>query len=472
MDSVSHVIQTNKNYTLCVRDSLNPSETNKIYHISFLASDILEQIGHLPICEVRQLPNWNNVVHYVIDPEAQKLLEAFHRYGLKTPDATQVCPFKDGSLRNRFTSLIGQDNVMTVYEEHSQETRKTLQGFLKHQKLQELEVVWREMTREWLTKLIQQGEINLFEASLRLIGNGLIKGILGYTACSPADIQMNADFWSNLFALSQLDMQSLKVLEAQGKPPEPSWSQKLLEASYGLCESWVQKAYIQYSPTMRPLDQLAQKIYASTIDNTGSFCGYLAAQGWDKQKIVEHIKIFLLAGLDTVGYFLGYMLYEYARNLDMQDKHAAHPEDIEKAYLETLRLYSLGGSLREARCDMVLSYPSGEGTIKDHYIRKGERINCAPYISGHDAKQWANPEVFDCERENLKNVRKNPHFGCGPHRCIGEKTAHKELLVIVKEVISNVSLSTKEKMPELLDSFTFRPMNDIKVKVEFKPNIL
>ena len=420
----------------------------------------------MPICEIRQLPNWDVVVHYVMDPEAQKLIESFHRYGMQKPLPHNPCPFKDGSLRNRFTTLIGQNNVMTVYEEQSQDYRRTIMAYFKHQKLEELKIKWKEFTKEWLCQQITQDNVNLFDASLLLIGKCLIKGMLGYKECSDADITFNTEFWKNLFKLSPEEMKSLKELEAQGKPPQPTIMRKLLEYSWSICSSWVQKAYMYFSPSIDTLHQLAQKIYKSTVGDTQSLCGYLASQGWEEQKIVENVKIFMIAGQETVGYFLGFMLYEYASNRQMQEKHAAATDEIEKAFVETLRLYSLGGSLREARYDMVLSYPNTQGTLNHHFIRKGERINCAPYLSGHDARQWIHPEQFNPDRLQLEKVKKNPHFGYGQHRCIGEKSAHRELIAIVEEVLSNTRLMTKEKMPELLDTFTFRPIHDVKVRFD------
>ena len=410
-----------------------------------------------------------------MDPEAQKLIETFHRYGLQKPSAANACPFKDGALRNRFTSLIGQNSVMTVYEEQSKTQRKAIMGFFNSQKLEELKEEWRGFTKEWLCQHINQDEVNLFSASLVLIGKCLIKGLLGYQDCTDAEIQLNTEFWKSLFELSPPGIEIIKTQEAEGKPPQSSFMGKLLEYPLSVYSYCVKKTHDYLYPGMsketdptEKFQQLAYKIYKSTVGNPKSLCHHLAQQGWSEELIFENVKILLMAGQETAGYLLGYMLYEYAQQRDLQEKHVEQPEDIEKAYLETLRRYSLGGSLRDARYDMVLSYPDANGTIKQHYIRKGDRINCAPYLWGHDPRQWENPEQFDPNRLQLEKVNKNPHFGYGPHRCIGEKTAHKELLTIVEEVLSNTRLLAKDKMPELLDAFTFRPMHDIKMKFDLE----
>lgn len=251
MDAVSYVHRPNKNYSLTLREELTSQETNKIHHISFLASDILEQIGHLPICEIRQLPNWDIVVHYVMDPEAQKLIETFHRYGLQKPSPHNACPFKDGALRNRFTSLIGKNSLMTVYEEQSKEYRKTVMGFFNHEKLEGLTSEWKEFTKEWLCQQIKKDDVNLFNATLLLIGKCLIKGMLGYHDCTDADILFNTEYWKNYFELSPQEMKSLKEQEAKGKPPQPTMVGKVLEYPLSVCSYLSQKAHEYFGPMVR-----------------------------------------------------------------------------------------------------------------------------------------------------------------------------------------------------------------------------
>lgn len=357
MDAVSYVHQPNKNYSLTFTENMTLEETNKIYNISFLASDILAQIGHLPICEIRQLPNWDIVVHYVMDPEAQKLIESFHRYGFQKGTPHNACPFRDGALRDRFTSLIGQSSLMTVYEEQSKEIRKTIMAFFNHAKLEELKSEWIEFTKEWLCQQIKKDDVELFNATLLLIGKCLIKGMLGYHDCTDADIQFNTGFWKNYFELSPQEMKSLQELEAEGKPPQPSFMGKLLEYPLSVYTYCVKKTHDYFAPAVQiessstdQFQQLAYKIYKSTVCHPKSLCNYLAQQGWNEQQIFDNLKILLLAGQETVGYLLGYILYEYAQNRQLQEKHVMHPQDIEKAYLETLRLYSLGGIF--ARCQV------------------------------------------------------------------------------------------------------------------------
>ncbi len=165
---------------------------------------------------------------------------------------------------------------------------------------------------------------------------------------------------------------------------------------------------------------------------------------------------------------MGFILYEYAKSSDLQESNANDFNRISATYLEALRLYSVGGVIREAGIDMVLSYHDSNENIREHYIRKGELIGCIPYTSGHTTES-KDAEYFNPDRANLSRVKEILHFGSGPHACIGKKAAERELFTILKEILPAVKLSTGEILPELVSTFTLRPKHDI--YVTFKPRI-
>ena len=136
---------------------------------------------------------------------------------------------------------------------------------------------------------------------------------------------------------------------------------------------------------------------------------YLLQKNHSDQEIVESIKGMLLAGQETVAYFLSFMLFEYAKNPNFQITHGSDVNEIHKFFLETLRLYSVAGSKRQAACDMVLEYPDVNGEFKQHYIRQGDIIGCNHYLTGHNPLKWENAETFDPERENLEQVTHLTH---------------------------------------------------------------
>ena len=439
---------------------LNPENQNNVHNVSLILSEMLERIGRFPISECRELPNWDKVVHVVKDPEIQKLFQTFHRYGYApSTDEKRVkgCPFQEGELRERFTSLIGENNLIANYERESEVQRRVLQSFFTSKRRGSFEVIWKEVAGKWVDEQKNLGEVLLFDATLKLVSECLIKGILGYTKCNAGDIELNAGYWNDLLAPKKTELKTVKEYELEGKPGYLDQALGFLQDSPDLFT----KLYV-YGIETYDLDELTQKIYDATLFKQDSLCNYLKIKNFTEKMILENIKGFLLAGQETVGHLLGFILYEYAKSSEMQ-KDAQNPQNIRRAYLETLRLYSVAGVQREAGCDMVLTYPNSNGEAKEHYIRKGDFIACIPIISGHDPEKWDNPETFDSNRPDIWNVLKNPHFGSGAHRCIGEKLAEFEIITILKEVLSKAVLSTNDSLPDLLNAFTLRPKHDISV---------
>ncbi len=442
-------------YTLQERE-LTKENQNNIHYISVMAKDYIG-ISNYPICEIRELPNWSGVIHVVNSKEAQKLIQAFHRYGPRTNSGGKLCPFQSGNIGSRLSHLSGENNLTTLPEGESEIHRKAVHSFFTKKKLESLENTWALITQNWLEAQVKFDSVLLFDAALHLIGRCLIQGMLGYEECSKEDVNLNVEFWRELFAPIKSDLKSGKEFLIEGEPGLLSGVLNLLGNSYEL----IGKGY-SYFVESNQLTILAEKIYKGTILHDGSFCFHLNNKKFSKDVILENIKGMLLAGQETVGYLLGFILYEYAKAPKLQHKNADDFDTIHATYLEALRLYSVGGVVREAGIDMVLSYPDSSGEKKEHYIRKGDTIGCVPFNLGH-TDEWKDAEVFNPERADLFRVNEISHFGSGPHACIGKKAAEREIFTILKEVLSTVTLSTIETLPELVSTFTIRPMHDINV---------
>ena len=450
---------------------LTNDQQNKVYHISILLREYLAL--PMPFCEVRELPDWDRKIHIISDPDAQRLIESFHRYGPKEKSAQSLCPYADGSVKKRFASLVGEQNLGTTYEGESERYRKALQTFLNSSyRIVNFQKSWKSIANEWIDSVIQKGEANLFEETHRLVAECLIKGILGYDKCTAKDIEFNVSYWKSLFAPMPHQIKTHEELEKEGKP-------SLIQKGWNLFGDRKEFANVlwTYFVSSKELDSLAESILVGTSCNEDSLCYYLFKSQFTRQEVIDFIKGMLIAGQETTGYLLAFALYEYGKNTVMQDKHAQHPEEIRKAFLETLRLYSPGGALREAGVDMILHYNTPDLNTKtefpqQHFIRKGDLVACVPNLAGHNLPHWNNPEVFDCERENLERVNEIPHFGSGPHRCVGEKVAKQEIHTLLEVILSKATLSIKVPLPELLDSFTLRPKHDLKIYVSKRVSTL
>lgn len=148
--------------------------------------------------------------------------------------------------------------------------------------------------------------------------------------------------------------------------------------------------------------------------------------------------IFYAAGYETSATTMSFLLYELAKNPDIQEK--LHDEImevlqrhegkmtyetlqdmtyLEKVFDETLRLYPIVDPVqRNALVDYKVP-----GT--DIVIEKGTTVFVSIYGIHHDARYYPDPEKFDPERFTTENCRDRNScaylpFGVGPRNCIGK----------------------------------------------------
>jgi cytochrome P450 len=97
--------------------------------------------------------------------------------------------------------------------------------------------------------------------------------------------------------------------------------------------------------------------------------------------------------------------------LDRPEIYARCAEDRDycgKVVRESLRHSSIASPFRQVARDF---------TYKGHTFRKDETLLMAPPLANRDPEVFADPEVFDPEREN---AGRHVAFGRGVHNCIGQ----------------------------------------------------
>ncbi|XP_053619701.1 cytochrome P450 6B2-like [Plodia interpunctella] len=174
---------------------------------------------------------------------------------------------------------------------------------------------------------------------------------------------------------------------------------------------------------------------------------------------------FYVAGYETSATAMTFMLYELARNVNVQDKILAEIDEVlerhngkitydsisdlkymEKAFDETLRMYPVLDSLqRRAQCDY--KFPD-----LDLKIEKGQVIFISPLAIHRDPNNYPDPDRFDPERFNPENVRERHPcayipFGLGPRNCIGMRFAKVQSRVCMMRLLSKYRVEMSEKTP-------------------------
>ncbi|XP_013197290.2 cytochrome P450 6B5 [Amyelois transitella] len=195
---------------------------------------------------------------------------------------------------------------------------------------------------------------------------------------------------------------------------------------------------------------------------------------------------FYVAGYETSATTMTFMLYELARNLDIQKKVLEEIDEVlqrhegkitydsvnelnymGKVFDETLRMYPVLDSLqRRAQCN----YEFPDLGLK---IEKGQAVFISPMSIHHDAKHYPNPQTFDPERFSPENV-KNRHpcayipFGVGPRNCIGMRFAKVQSRVCMMKLLSKYSVEMTHSTPKQVELSPLRlilsPMGGMHLK--------
>ncbi|KAK0617757.1 cytochrome P450 [Immersiella caudata] len=148
---------------------------------------------------------------------------------------------------------------------------------------------------------------------------------------------------------------------------------------------------------------------------------------------------FLLAGSDTTGMALTYMVWAVLRRLDLQRRMEAEvatlpldftDKDVEKLPLlnnvldEVLRLYNPGSG------NIIREVPGSGVTFHGHFIPASTIISTQQWTMVRDDKLFPDAEAFDetrFEHATDKQRRVAQPFGIGTRSCIGIHLAKMEL---------------------------------------------
>lgn len=137
-------------------------------------------------------------------------------------------------------------------------------------------------------------------------------------------------------------------------------------------------------------------------------------------EILDCIFIILLAGLDTVQGVLGLSIEFLAENADYRRELIEHPDRIETAVEEFLRLFAPVLPGRRLTRDV---------DIRGVQMHKDDRVMLLMGSANRDADEFVDPQRVDFLRSPNRHIA----FGAGAHRCLGAWLARAELRVSIQE---------------------------------------
>ena len=132
-----------------------------------------------------------------------------------------------------------------------------------------------------------------------------------------------------------------------------------------------------------------------------------------------------LGGLDTVASTISQMFRRLGQDQALQARLRAHPELINSAVEEFLRVQPLVNSVRWLKHDMVW-----HGVA----MKKGDPVCCVNSSGNFDAEQFRDPLSFDPARIGNRHFT----FVGGVHACLGAHLARRELRTLLQVFFEKV----------------------------------
>lgn len=134
--------------------------------------------------------------------------------------------------------------------------------------------------------------------------------------------------------------------------------------------------------------------------------------------------IVLGGGLDTTQSLLGSATVYLGRNPDRRQELIDHPERMDGAIEELLRMFP--------PTQMLARHAVKDIEVAGKQVKADERVMMAFTAANYDPDEFANPTVADFQREPNRHIS----FGMGPHRCIGSHLARLEIRAALEALLS------------------------------------
>lgn len=142
-------------------------------------------------------------------------------------------------------------------------------------------------------------------------------------------------------------------------------------------------------------------------------------------KALGLVSLLLLAGLDTVVNFLGFMMIYLARHPETVEELRSDPMKLRRGVEEMFRRFAVVSDARYVVEDMEY-----QGTR----LKAGDLILLPTALHGLDDSQHDDPMKVDLSRSNVSHST----FAQGPHRCAGMHLARLEVLVTLQEWLARI----------------------------------
>lgn len=180
--------------------------------------------------------------------------------------------------------------------------------------------------------------------------------------------------------------------------------------------------------------------------------GFNAKHGKMSEDEMMVMPIFLIfAGHETSMNMFANGMYKLFKQPDQLAKMIAHPEWIDSALEEILRVTSTNSALYRIAFEEVI--------IGDKVIKKGDEVVAVLSAANRDPERFSDPDKIDITRDEGAHIA----FGSGIHHCMGATMARIEGKIAFETLLRRVPNIALAVEPEWKESFVFRGLKSLMV---------
>jgi len=373
-----------------------------------------------------------------------------------------------------FIPLVGSHNLLVAEGDEHERARKMINPAFHHVSLKSMISIITDRTGKAMESMIFD-EQKSKSVDLQVLFNSLTLSIIASSAFG-ADLEANAhakDVMCRIFA-EAFDATEYRSMHMINQIPFlsrlPFWRKDILESGIGKVTKFVNQIITDrrqgQSTSMCCGDDLLD-LLLSAVDDQG--------QSFTDQEIKEQALTFVLAGSETTGNLMVWMLYILMTNesvlqacreevdrvlpngIEPTNEHLSELVVCEAIIYETLRLYP-PAPVFSRHCIREHTI----GTERQLRIPKGITISVNSYALHRRSDLWPRPLEFDYSRwmrdpkTGLKPKLPHPFaylpFAAGPRNCIGQNFALLEAKIMLAMFIQRCDfeiVSGQKIVPDL-----------------------
>ncbi len=264
------------------------------------------------------------------------------------------------------------------------------------------------LNAELMPSAIRNMRENIRETAVELID--------GFAACGRCDFTAEyaqifpIQIFLKIVGLPMSDAANIKLwAQCMTRPNQPMPFEDAKQAYYDYV------APIIAERRARPGDDLISRLVCADV-------GGRTLDDDEAQALVTQV---LIAGVDTVVNFLGFVMLYLARDTEARAKLAADPASTLPAVHELFRRFGLVVIARTVKEDM---------DFRGVQLKAGELVCIPTQIHGLDERVNACPMDVDFNRSRTRHSA----FGSGPHMCPGQELARAEVAITIEEWLKRV----------------------------------